>query len=62
MNPILVALVVVVVLAALFFGVSLVLAWLIPLAFPALTFTYGNAMALAALLFLLNLPGLLSTK
>ena len=60
MNPILVILIALVFLAALFGFVSLVLWWLIPLAFPALSFSFGNAMALAGLMFLLNTPAVLS--
>lgn len=56
-NPFVVTLVVLLMLAIAFGLVSLFLWWIIPLAFPLLPFSFGNAMALAGLILVLNIPG-----
>lgn len=52
MNSFLAGLLVILAVAGAFLLLALVVWWLVPLAFPALSFSYTNAMALSLLMIL----------
>ena len=60
MNAFLAVLAASVVVAVVFLLMSLLVWWLVPLAFPALTFGFTNAMALTLLALLFAMPASLS--
>lgn len=60
MNPFLAVAFFLLAVVAGFLLVSLLLWWLVPLAFPALAFSFSNAMALAGIAFLVG--GLASAR